>query len=336
MVETRIWHGGDLGEARALFPHAPAPWIDLSTGINPIAYPLPALPASAFARLPEPADQAALEAAAARAYGGVDPACVVAAPGTQVLISLLPFVVPARAVVREVAIVTPTYGEHAQAWRAAGARVRAVAASDEGGGADVVVVVNPNNPDGRTWPAATLRARAADLAGRAGLLVVDEAFADLEPVESLAADLPGNAIVLRSFGKTYGLAGIRLGFALARGALAERLRAALGPWSVSGPALAIGRAALSDAGWRTEARRARAVDAARLDALLARHAPSGVRGTTLFRTIETDAAPALFRRLGEAGIWVRRFADDERRLRFGLPGGDGAWERLDAVLGNGA
>ncbi|MGP9820071.1 threonine-phosphate decarboxylase CobD [Salinarimonas sp. NSM] len=327
-----IGHGGDLGAARALFPHAPEPSIDLSTGINPIAYPLPALPASAFARLPEPAEHAALEAAAARAYGVSDPACVVAAPGTQVLISLLPFVSPAR----EVAIVTPTYGEHAQAWRAAGARVRAVAAPEQGERADVVVVVNPNNPDGRTWPAAALRARAADLAGRGGMLVVDEAFADLEPVESLGADLPVHAIVLRSFGKTYGLAGIRLGFALARAPLAARLRAALGPWSVSGPALSIGRAALSDECWHAETRRARAADAARLDALLAPWCEGPVRGTSLFRTIETDAAPALFRRLGEAGIWVRRFADDERRLRFGLPAGEGAWARLEAVLGKGA
>ncbi|GGK18928.1 threonine-phosphate decarboxylase [Salinarimonas ramus] len=331
-MSERIWHGGDLGEARALFPHAPAPWIDLSTGINPIAYPLPALPASAFTRLPEPAEHAALEEAAARVYGGADPALVVAAPGTQVLISLLPFVVPARDVAREVAIVGPTYGEHARAWAAAGADVRMVAGLEEAERADVIVVVNPNNPDGRLLSRAALRSVAAGCATRGGLLVIDEAFADLDDAESLAADPPEGAIVLRSFGKTWGLAGIRLGFALARGTLAERLRAALGPWSVSGPALAIGRAALSDAAWLAQTRRARAGDAARLDRLLAPHADGDVRGTTLFRTIRTDAAPDLFRRLGEAGIWVRRFQDDPRRLRFGLPGGEGEWERLGVVL----
>nr|WP_029029178.1 threonine-phosphate decarboxylase CobD [Salinarimonas rosea] len=329
MEGGRIWHGGDLGEARRLFPHAPAPWIDLSTGINPIAYPLPTLPASAFARLPEPADHAALEATAARAYGVADPARVVAAPGTQALISLLPFVAPAR----EVAIVAPTYGEHARAWMAAGARVLTVAAPEEAEGCEVLVLVNPNNPDGRTWTGAALRALAADLTGREGLLVVDEAFADLEPVESLALDVPPNAIVLRSFGKTWGLAGVRLGFAVARGPLSERLRAALGPWSVSGPALAIGRAALDDAAWLAEARRARAADAARVDALLAPLADGPVCGTRLFRTIVSDDAPELFRRLGEAGIWVRRFQDDPRRLRLGLPADAQAWARLAAALG---
>ncbi|MGJ3264751.1 MAG: threonine-phosphate decarboxylase CobD [Salinarimonas sp.] len=334
MEEGRIWHGGDLGEARRLFPHAPAPWIDLSTGINPIAYPLPALPASAFTRLPEPADHAALEATAARAYGVADPARVVAAPGTQALISLLPFVLlPFLAPAQDVAIVAPTYGEHARAWAAAGARVRTVAAPEESEGCDVLVLVNPNNPDGRTWTGAALRAVAADLAGREGLLVVDEAFADLEPVESLAVDVPPNAIVLRSFGKTWGLAGLRLGFAVARGPLSERLRAALGPWSVAGPALAIGRAALDDAAWLAEARRARAADAARLDALLAPLADGPVRGTRLFRTIECDGAPEIFRLLGEAGIWVRRFRDDPRRLRLGLPADAQAWARLSTALG---
>lgn len=328
MTGERIWHGGDLGEARRLFPDAPAPWIDLSTGINPIAYPVPALPASAFTRLPEPADHAALEEAAARAYGVADAAQVIAAPGTQVLISLLPFLVGAR----EVAVVTPTYGEHARSWRAAGARVREVSGPEAAGAADVLVLVSPNNPDGRVWPRAAVRDLAGGRAARGGLLVVDEAFADFDAAESCAADLPEGALVLRSFGKTYGLAGIRLGFALARGDLAARLRAALGPWAVSGPALAVGRAALDDAAWLATAARAREADAARLDALLAPLAEGRVCGTTLFRTIETDRAPEIFAALGRAGIWVRRFQDDPRRLRFGLPGDAEAWARVERAM----
>jgi cobalamin biosynthetic protein CobC len=328
MGDERIWHGGDLGEARRLFPDAPAPWIDLSTGINPIAYPLPALPACAFTRLPEPADHAALEETAARAYGVADPACVIAAPGTQALISLLPFLVGARTV----AVVAPTYGEHARSWRATGALVREVAGPEEAGDADVLVLVSPNNPDGRVFPRAVLRDLAGGLAARGGLLVVDEAFADLEPVESLAADLPEGALVLRSFGKTYGLAGVRLGFALVRGGLGARLRAALGPWAVSGPAIAVGRAALADRAWREAAMRARAADAARLDRLLAPLAGGAVRGTNLFRTIETGHAPEIFATLGRAGIWVRRFQDAPGRLRFGLPGTEQAWTRLERAL----
>jgi len=328
MEQATIWHGGDLGEARRLFPDAPAPWIDLSTGINPIAYPAPSLPACAFTRLPEPGDHAALEAVAAQAYGVADPAHVIAAPGTQALISLLPFLVPRG----EAAVVTPTYGEHARAWRAAGHAVREIASPAQARGASVLVVVNPNNPDGRVYAREALRALAADMAARGGLLVVDEAFADLDAGESLAADLPEGALVLRSFGKTYGLAGVRLGFGLARGGIGARLRAGLGPWAVSGPALAIGRAALADAAWREAASRARKADAARLDGLLAPLAEGPVRGTTLFRTIDTPRAPEVFTALGRAGIWVRRFQDAPRRLRLGLPGDADAWARLEGVL----
>lgn len=328
MEETRIRHGGDLGEARRLFPDAPEPWIDLSTGINPIAYPLSAPPASAATRLPEPDAHAALEAMAARAYGAADPSAVIAAPGTQILISLLPHLV-ARS---RVAVVSPTYGEHARAWRAAGHTVHEVADPAAGEGAEILVLVNPNNPDGRSWSRAHLLAFAAERAARGGLLVVDEAFIDFEPVESLGPVLPDGAVVLRSFGKTYGLAGLRLGFALVRGDIAGRLRAALGPWSVSGPALAIGTAALADTAWRATAARERRLDAGRLDALLRPHTDEPIVGTTLFRTIGARDAAALFERMGRAGVFVRRFADDPRRLRVGLPADDEAWARLARVL----
>lgn len=332
MEETRIWHGGDLGEARRLFPDAALPWIDLSTGINPIAYPLPPLPASVFTRLPDPGDHAMLEAAAARAYGVGDPARVVAAPGTQVLISLLPFLL-ART---KVAIVTPTYGEHARAWSAAGHDVRAVGSLEGAVGASVVVLVNPNNPDGRIHARDDLCDLAARCRRAEGLLVVDEAFADFADAEgggaSLGPFLPEGAVVLRSFGKTYGLAGVRLGFALARGAPCTRLRAALGPWAVSGPALAAGLAALGDTGWLHGQAHLRRADVARLDARLAPFSDGAVVGTTLFRTIRSEAAPDMFAALGRAGVWVRRFEDDSRRLRFGLPDSSSAWGRLEATL----
>ena len=176
MSEARIWHGGDLDEARRLFPQAPEPWIDLSTGINPIAYPVPALPASLFARLPSPADHRDLEAAAAEAYGAKDAAMVVAAPGTQVLISLLPHLRPRS----RVAVLGPTYAEHAHSWRKAGHDVAEIASLDRLDGADVVVVVNPNNPDGRLLERETLLRLAEDLRSGGGWLVVDEAFADFD------------------------------------------------------------------------------------------------------------------------------------------------------------
>ena len=326
-----IAHGGDLDAARTLFPDAPAPWIDLSTGINPVPYPCPPLEASAFRRLPSPADLAALKAAAAQAYGVVDPAGIVAAPGTQILIETLPRLVAQG----RVAVVGPTYAEHAAAWARAGHAVAAVSdldMSDLDVAADVVVVVNPNNPDGRSWDAASLLACAARQHACGGLLVVDEAFADLESLDSLGPRLRPGLVVLRSFGKTYGLAGLRLGFALTEPGLAARIAEALGPWAVSGPALAIGHAALSDAAWREAAALARDADADRLDRLIARAGGRVVGGTRLFRTADFPDGPGLFRRLGAAGIYVRRFAAAPSRLRFGLPADRTEWCRLSRVL----
>ena len=117
-----VSHGGRLSEARALFPCAPEPFIDLSTGINPIAYPVPELPLEAWHRLPEPAAIAALEAQAARTYGVANPETVVATPGTQILISLLPYIFPASIV----AILGPTYGEYESAFAVSGARAQEV------------------------------------------------------------------------------------------------------------------------------------------------------------------------------------------------------------------
>lgn len=328
--EGAIWHGGDVGQAKALFPDAPQPWLDLSTGINPIPYPLPPISPEAFRRLPSPCDRRDLERAAAAAYGTDDPAWVVAAPGTQAPIEVLPRLRPPG----RVAVVAPTYAEHAHAWERAGHAVAEVPGLDPPPDADVAVVVNPNNPDGRRWPGSVLRPLAATMAARGGWLVVDEAFADLEPaVDSLARDLPDATVVLRSFGKAYGLAGVRLGFAIARPPVADCLRQALGPWAVSGPAITIGRAALADPGWLSEAILARAADAARLDRLLESAAAGKVvGGTCLFRLLEREDAPALFAHLGQRGIWVRRFQQNPSRLRFGLPGSDAEWHRLAAAL----
>jgi cobalamin biosynthetic protein CobC len=328
MREAKIWHGGDLDEARRLFPQAPEPWIDLSTGINPIAYPVPSLPASLWAGLPSPADHRDLEEAASEAYGAGNSTKVVAAPGTQVLISLLPHLRPHS----RIAVLGPTYAEHARAWRNAGHQVKEVEALASLEDEEVVVVVNPNNPDGRLLTRDALLRVAGNLRARDGWLVVDEAFADFDSGQSLVPSLPPNAIVLRSFGKTYGLAGLRIGFALAPEPIATSLRSALGPWAVSGPAIQIGRQALRDREWLGAAQAARAADARRLDTLLEPVTETPLRGTILYRLLESRKATELFRLLGEHGIWVRRFQDNQDCLRFGLPSGEGSWQRLEKVL----
>lgn len=325
MGNDTIWHGGDLNEARGLFRDAPKPWIDLSTGINPVPYPVPVLAEALFHRLPSPRDLADLEAIAATAYDAIDPATVVAAPGTQALIGWLPRLRPRG----RVAVLGPTYAEHALAWRLGGHEVVETASLDEP--ADVVVVVNPNNPDGRIFAQDALLDVAARLERLGGWLVVDEAFIDLEPVASLVRVLPPAAIVLRSFGKTYGLAGVRLGFAVAHRPIADRLRSALGPWAVSGPAIAIGAQALADAQWRRSTAAERADEAHRLDGLL-RSVGRVVGGTRLFRLVETPLAPALFEHLGRQGAWVRRFQATPDRLRLRPPGTETEWRRLDRAL----
>ena len=246
-ADERLPHGGNLDAARRLFPDAPQPFLDLSTGINPAPYPLPDLPGEIFARLPDAADLAHLAAVAAATYGAPSPAHVVLAPGTQILSALVAGLLrPGRA-----AILSPTYGEHARVASLAGHSVRQVRDIGAVGDAGLVIVTNPNNPDGRIVGRDDLVALAKDLQQRGGLLVVDEAFMDVGPPDaSLAGEVSrGNIVVLRSFGKFFGLAGLRLGFALLDPALALRLSAALGPWPISGPAVTIGAKALADSAW---------------------------------------------------------------------------------------
>ena len=321
--ELAIAHGGGLNAARTRFPNAREPWIDVSTGINALPYPIPALSPAAYHRLPEPEDVRRLEAAAARAYDVPDPAMVVAAPGTQLLISLLPRLIQRGSV----AIIGPTYAEHAAAWAAAGSAVRTIECIQAIGAERGLVLCNPNNPDGRRVRATEL----AQLAGRLDLLVVDEAFADLEePGLSLAPMLPGNAVVLRSFGKTYGLAGLRLGFAIAAPALANMLRVTLGPWAVSGAAVEIGTAALADTAWLAATRARLVQDVPRFDAVLAKVGLQVIGGTRLYRLTHSPNAMAIFEQLGRAGILIRRFDTQPTWLRFGIPGG--GWDRIEAAL----
>ncbi len=329
MNDSAIAHGGDLDWARRHFPAAPEPWIDLSTGINPIAYPLPPLAPELWTRLPQGSDLRELERAAARAYGVSAEAEVVAAPGTQALIQWLPRLFPAK----RVAILETSYREHEANWRAGGATVESVDKHDRLADYDAAILVNPNNPDGGRIEPADLKPLADHFAARGGLLVIDEAFIDATPERSFAPHLPARgAVILRSFGKIFGLAGLRLGFAIAGTEVARVLRRALGPWPVSGPASRIGSLALEDQHWLARARERLARDAARLDVLLAEAGLEVIGGTSLFRLARHADAAAWFERLGRGGILVRRFDERPNELRFGLPGEEGAWTRLEQAL----
>ena len=327
---SMVPHGGDLAAAEARWGVPARGWLDLSTGINPVPYPIPAIDPAAWHRLPQHDRLRQLLAAARASYGAPDTAPVVAAPGTQILIQLLPRLRPGA----RVAILGPTYGEHAACWAAEGATVTAAETLDAAAAADVVVLVNPNNPDGRIVPSDRLLALADGLAARGGLLVVDEAFAEVAPQASVAAEAgrPG-LLILRSFGKFFGLAGVRLGFALGAVAEIDRLARLLGPWAVPGPAIEIGIAALSDRAWQVEARARLSAEAATLTAALEVHGLQDRGGTDLFRLAEHADAADVWDRLGRAGILVRPFPDRPTLLRFGLPADAAGLERLAAALG---
>jgi len=327
-VGGRIQHGGNLARARALFPQAPEPWIDLSTGINPHSYPHSPIPGNAFARLPEPALAQELKATAANAYGAPSAAHVAAGPGTQILLPIVAGLIGGR----KAAVLFPTYAEHARAAKMAGFDVSETDDLSRLSEADLAVIVNPNNPTGRIVQKEDLLALADAMRAKGGLLVVDEAFMDVSEAKSVADAVDqGGLVVLRSFGKFYGMAGLRLGFAITCPDIVQRIEDRLGPWAVSGPALHVAGEALADEEWQRSRRQKLKKDAARLDALLAETGIPVVGGTALFRFIRDPKASALFRHLGERGIITRRFEERPDDLRIGLPG-ENDWVRLEEAL----
>jgi cobalamin biosynthetic protein CobC len=324
-------HGGDLTQAMAEFGGAPDQWLDLSTGINPWPWPVPAnLPSHLWERLPTRADERALLSAARGAYHVLDSVDIVAAAGTQALIQWLPHLAEPGAV----AIVGPTYNEHVAAWRAGGHEVGVIGSlSALPDHAKHVVIVNPNNPDGRVATRDELADVAAILQRRGGWLVIDEAFADVDPAISavgLCAELP--VVILRSFGKFYGLAGLRLGFVLAAPLIAQHIATAVGPWACSGPAQVIGAAALHDERWATQTRVALVAQGIKLDNVLADAGFEIVGGTPLYRLTRHVDALKWHAALARQQIWCRRFDWSHELLRFGLPPDAAALNRLAAAL----
>ncbi len=327
-MTVKLVHGGDLGSLRSAFPEALQPFVDLSTGINPWPYPVH-VPNDAWTRLPQ-RDAEVLCREAMATYLGAPPSSLLLTPGTQIAISLLPLLVSRS----HVAIASPTYGEHEQAWRTAGHSVTAIDVGNIADlASDVIVITNPNNPDGRQMSSDLLLDLARRQAAKDGLLVVDEAFADVVPEISLAAHggMEG-LVVLRSFGKFFGLAGLRLGGVLAPETLRRSMEAAFGPWAVSGAALAVGATAYADAGWVADMRQRLSAATAQLDRLLDGNGLQLIGGTSLYRLATAPDAARLHRHLSSHGIHVRRFPYAESWLRFGLPSGEEATRRLAAAL----
>ncbi|WP_300753153.1 threonine-phosphate decarboxylase CobD [Janthinobacterium sp.] len=319
-------HGGNLRDAAREYGRPLADWIDLSTGINPHWYAAPAPNANAWHRLPE-ADPAL--AAAACAYYGAPAMLPVA--GTQAAIQALPRLRPPSRVV----VAAPSYAEHAHHWGQHGHQLSQVPYAQLAGAVDscdVLVICNPNNPTGEHIAPELLLNWASRLAARGGWLVVDEAFGDTESAASLGphTNRPG-LIVLRSVGKFFGLAGLRLGFVAAHPALLAQLADLLGPWTVSGPAQQVALAALTDTAWQVAMRSRLQQEAARLRQLLAAFGIAS-SGTDLFQWWPEAHAEDFWRHMAERGIWVRLFRQAARGIRLGLPPDDTGWQRLEQAL----
>ncbi|MGV8936879.1 MAG: threonine-phosphate decarboxylase CobD [Allorhizobium sp.] len=324
-----IAHGGGITAAAALYGGDPSSWLDLSTGINPNPVEMPASSAAVWHRLPDRSLDDAARLAARKYYGALD-SLPLAAPGTQSVIQRLPGLADPD---RSIAILGPTYGEYGRVFSRAGFSVDVIAEiSAIRPGHGLVVVVNPNNPDGRIFSATALQALAQSLAVQNSVLVVDEAFADFDPRESLAGAVRdhANLVVLRSFGKFFGLAGLRLGFAIAAGPILDQLAEELGPWAVSGPALSI--AATLMGGDIAPIRDAIATRKAALDRALSVGGLSVVGGTALFCLVDDDRAGELHSHLCRAQILTRKFDYAPRWLRFGLSPDDDGDARLEAAL----
>jgi len=332
-LQAWLVHGGALESARAEWPDAPAPWLDLSTGINPVPWPVERAGPIDWRRLPDETALAGLEAAAARAFG-VAPEWVCALPGSEIGLRLL----GAMGLAEPVRHQAPGYRTHAEAF-AGSMPFAADALAGEGARGGTVLLANPSNPDGVLHDPAALADLARPLAERGGRLIVDEAFADAVPGASLLpwlarGEAPG-AIVLRSFGKMFGLAGVRLGFVVAAPDVLAGLRTRLGSWPVSAAAIAIGTVAYADEPWREATRARLAQDCERLEGVLRAHGLAPEGACPLFRLVQVENAGALFARLAARGILTRPFDYAPGWLRIGLPGDAEALARLDRALAHG-
>ncbi len=328
-------HGGGLDAAVASYGGTRADWLDLSTGINPVPYPIGEISTDAWTALPDQGAMDRLLRAARRFWNVPDGAEIVAANGASAIIAKMPYLTSHSG---SAYIPRPTYNEHQAAVEASPHWVM----SDDPDDAQMHVYVHPNNPTGEVWGAKRMGGRVRT--------VIDESFCDVMPEKShinLAGD--HGVIVLKSFGKFWGLAGLRLGFAIGapdtlnpmertnppvgkeQNAACATLAEHLGPWAVAGPALEIGERALEDVAWAEATRVRLHRDATRLDLLMTAAGAKVVGGTDLFRLYEVADAAAAQGHLAQGHVWSRIFPYSTTWLRLGLPAPD-RWDHLAAAL----
>lgn len=326
-------HGGNIDFAKQLFPQVTFPWLDLSTGINPFSYPIPLVNDHLYKHLPIQTHEERLREIAAHYYGCLSKDYVAIAPGTQILITLMPYLLSGK----EVCILCPTYSEYLLSWQQAGIKVQKVFNLDTfmefaHKPQSIGIICNPNNPDGRLLSKEQLNIIIRKWGAVGNYLIIDEAYMDFidQGMASYIADT--NLIILRSFGKSYGLAGLRLGFLLAQPKIIQKIQCMLGNWVVSGPALQIASQALQDKQWFIKTKRQLEQQQSRLGQIVRSVSLFTVGKTLLFRLVEYQKAQDLWKYLALRGIWVRSFDYNSMWLRFGLPHEEQGWQRLEQAL----
>lgn len=356
-------HGGALAAAADYFDIPIERWLDLSTGINPESWPVPAIPSSVWQRLPEQDNSAnSLETIALNYYAKGLPlpsttptaANILSCAGSQQAIRLLPHLfkdvqkhAKQGAIIHTEAKVWVTAGsfkEHGQAWEEQGYRVGTVACDRISQlltqqPVDVLILVNPDNPSGYRWTPEQLLKWWSILQRRGGWLIVDEAFMDMTANQSLVPYVEREGLfVLRSVGKFFGLAGIRLGFMFAAEKFIRRSQHMLGSWPVSHPAQFVGSLALQDNEWIDQQKDQLIEQSARLSGLLKKYMPYANQGTDLFRTVYFNDAERVFKELAKLGVLTRYLpatTKTQQAIRFGLPvDNEENWQRIESALAN--
>lgn len=308
-------HGGNLNKMAQQYGIAVENWLDLSTGISPISYPVPLIPEKVWQQLPQTSD--ALISAAKQYYGTNH---ITATSGSQYIIQKLPQLFSD---LTQVWLPLVGYKEHEKAWQHHGVTIKhyhTLPQPEQLANYAIVVVINPNNPSGKLYKRDELAALLEVIESKNGHLVVDEAFMDvIEPTQSMI-DLTDSKhlFVLRSVGKFFGLAGIRLGFVSAHPSWLNIINSGAGPWQVNGPAQFIGEKALADKVWQIQQRQTLAGLSSALETLLVETFDVKVQGTTLFKTVKLNNAQQLFDQLCRQGVYVR-LCDEKNALRFGVP-----------------
>jgi len=319
-------HGGKLFNASQKFSIPVNEWLDLSTGINSESWPIGKIPASLFCRLPEEDDSLL---PAAQSYYGVTNCLPIA--GSQTAIQHLPHMRPSC----NVAVISPGYEEHAFCWHYAGHKVYLISSEEIESilsNIDVLVIINPNNPTTERFSENQLCHWYDQLHKKKGWLIVDEAFMDITPDASVLklSSNPG-FIVLRSLGKFFGLAGIRVGFIFSDPAFLTKFSKGIGPWSISNPSRYIAIQALQDRAWQSKARNKLNKNAWKLFQLLNQANLSPHGRSDYFHWVVNKNSEEIFTHLAHQGILVRLFKEP-LSLRFGLPSNKLEFERLENSL----